>query len=253
LLRRSLIAAAAVLLLASTLAPIVVAKANMAALCHYNATTDSYALINVSANGKAVDAHLAHGDGVPGGDVPTRPGSAFDDGCVPIAADSDSDGILDTTDNCPGVANPDQSDRYGSPSGDACEDDSNGDGILDIDETSICVSIDGVEIVAARGGATCFSDPSPGSEPNIAVAQGDGAWATAYAGNGNTATAYGSNPYASAYDGDNNTANADGAGAFALAAHGRHNIAIADAIGAMAYAHAPGGCTYVAPPSGACS
>jgi hypothetical protein len=53
-------------------------------VCHYDADTGTYTSIAVSGNGKAVDAHLAHGDALPGDPVPTMPGNTFDDGCVPV-------------------------------------------------------------------------------------------------------------------------------------------------------------------------
>jgi hypothetical protein len=41
---------------------------------------------------------------------------------VPVAdVDSDLDGVFDTADNCPSVANPDQTDSDGDGVGDACE------------------------------------------------------------------------------------------------------------------------------------
>ena len=44
--------------------------------------------------------------------------------------DTDGDRIGDNSDNCPALANPDQSNRYGTAAGDVCED-SDGDGLLD--------------------------------------------------------------------------------------------------------------------------
>jgi hypothetical protein len=40
---------------------------------------------------------------------------------APGQADADGDGVPDSEDNCPHVANPDQSDTYGDARGDACE------------------------------------------------------------------------------------------------------------------------------------
>ena len=48
--------------------------------------------------------------------------------------DSDGDGVFDNEDNCPGTANPDQADNYGSEGdGDACGD-ADGDGLGDLEE-----------------------------------------------------------------------------------------------------------------------
>jgi hypothetical protein len=45
--------------------------------------------------------------------------------------DTDSDGILDSADNCPLVANPDQANNDGDASGDACDQDDDNDGVND--------------------------------------------------------------------------------------------------------------------------
>ena len=45
--------------------------------------------------------------------------------------DSDGDGVLDVSDNCPGVANTDQSDNDSDTLGDVCDDDDDNDGVLD--------------------------------------------------------------------------------------------------------------------------
>ncbi|MES2155113.1 MAG: thrombospondin type 3 repeat-containing protein [bacterium] len=49
-----------------------------------------------------------------------------------FAPDGDQDGTPDTTDDCPTVANPDQSDRDRDQIGDACDADIDGDGIADV-------------------------------------------------------------------------------------------------------------------------
>ena len=46
---------------------------------------------------------------------------------------SDADGVADTGDNCPLVANPDQADRDGDRIGDACDTDHDNDGRADWD------------------------------------------------------------------------------------------------------------------------
>jgi hypothetical protein len=184
--------------------------------------------------------------------------------------DTDGDGVSDTIDNCPSIANADQANNYGSSKGDACED-TVADGILDVSEADMCVSVNGVLILTSAGTAKCFSDPS-GASPNIAVANGSGAEADALNGNDNTATAIGSAAFASASDGNNNTASATGSGATASAETGDDNTASASGDGAQAFAFggngniataigagveadafAPDGCTWIAPPSGSCS
>ncbi|MBT8099245.1 MAG: thrombospondin type 3 repeat-containing protein [Gammaproteobacteria bacterium] len=59
------------------------------------------------------------GGGGGGGGGPTPP------------ADSDGDGIANTADNCPSVANAGQLDTDGDGSGDACDNDDDGDGVAD--------------------------------------------------------------------------------------------------------------------------
>jgi Thrombospondin type 3 repeat len=48
--------------------------------------------------------------------------------------DSDNDGVLDTDDNCPTVANPGQENYDGDSEGDACDDDDDNDGVLDVND-----------------------------------------------------------------------------------------------------------------------
>jgi len=174
--------------------------------------------------------------------------------------DTDGDGVPDATDNCPTVSNPAQLDQYGSAKGDACED-TDGDGTLDVDEADMCVSVDGADVLA-RGNTTCTSDPSPGGGPNVAVANGDnasataldgydnratsvgfGAQAQAFGGHGNTANATGTNSSAAANTGNDNTAVANGDDAIAAAHDGNGNSATANGDGEMAFASSPTGCT----------
>ena len=61
-------------------------------------------------------------------DSNSRPSGAFND--------SDGDGIENTADNCPNVANPEQSDLNGDGEGDVCDDDIDGDGAFNDEEAA---------------------------------------------------------------------------------------------------------------------
>ncbi len=56
----------------------------------------------------------------------------------PTPTDTDKDGVADTTDNCPAVANANQANYDGDSQGDACDSDDDNDGILDTAEKSGC-------------------------------------------------------------------------------------------------------------------
>jgi len=49
-------------------------------------------------------------------------------------ADFDGDGVPDVSDDCPEVADPDQTDTDGDGAGDACDGDDDGDGVMDEDD-----------------------------------------------------------------------------------------------------------------------
>lgn len=70
-------------------------------------------------------------DPCPNTDITDTDGDGLIDACDD---DDDNDGILDVFDNCPLVANPNQMDNDGDGSGDACDDDDDNDGILDTDD-----------------------------------------------------------------------------------------------------------------------
>jgi len=88
LLILGLVTALATVLLVPTAA---FAKANKVDVCHLN-DLGEWQVNSVSGNGNAVQAHLNHGDGLPGDPVPEMEGYSFDDNCVPV---SDGDPGID--------------------------------------------------------------------------------------------------------------------------------------------------------------
>ena len=62
--------------------------------------------------------------------------------------DRDGDGILNTEDNCPDVSNADQTDMDGDGEGDVCDDDRDGDSILNTDDN--CPDVSNAESIRFR-------------------------------------------------------------------------------------------------------
>jgi hypothetical protein len=91
-------------------------------VCHLN---DERVFVPLTVAAPALDGHLAHGDGLPGGAVPGT-NQTFDSSCgvsspPPPPQDSDADGVPNAADNCPFASNPDQADGDGDGIGDVCE------------------------------------------------------------------------------------------------------------------------------------
>jgi len=79
-----LLGLAAGLVAAFVLPTAVSAKANKVDVCHLN-DLGEWQVNSVSSRGRAVNAHLRHGDGLPGDEVPGMDQYTFDDDCVPVA------------------------------------------------------------------------------------------------------------------------------------------------------------------------
>ncbi len=198
---------AAALIAGGLLAGPAEAKPEKVRICHVD---EDQRLIPIRVAKPALDAHLGHGDLLVGIDV--------DENCQPL--DLDGDGVPDDIDNCANVANPAQTNRYGSADGDACED-LDGDGTPDVHEAEFCLSVSGT-LAEVRGTPTCSTDPGSG---NVAVANGFGAFAVV-SGTNSTGTAIGFTAQVFV-SGTNSVGIADGVGAVAQVILGTGNTAIA--------------------------
>lgn len=81
--------------------------------------------------------------------------------------DDDDDGVLDVNDNCPLVANADQTDTDGDGLGDVCDPDDDNDGILDVDDNCPKVANPGQQDADGDGvGDVCDDDEDNDGVPN---------------------------------------------------------------------------------------
>ena len=90
------------------------------------------ALLN-GVNGSPTVAFTSNADGVFGAHSFDQR-YQYDVGVWMYETDIDSDGVLDGTDNCPQLANPEQSNHDNDAFGDDCDDDDDGDGIDDLSD-----------------------------------------------------------------------------------------------------------------------
>ena len=78
----------------------------------------------------------------------------------PALVDADEDGILDVSDNCEHVYNPDQADYDGDLAGDACDPDDDGDSVEDdLDNCHFTANSDQADFDQDGLGDVCDSDP----------------------------------------------------------------------------------------------
>lgn len=94
--------------------------------------------------------------------------------------DGDGDGVPDALDNCPAVANADQSDFDGDGAGDACDVDDDNDGVIDAQD--VCPLLPGtvngcpVDVAMAslldQVNAAPFDDAANGVSATLSAAQG---------------------------------------------------------------------------------
>ncbi|KAB2964257.1 MAG: hypothetical protein F9K16_04695 [Thermoanaerobaculia bacterium] len=79
--------------------------------------------------------------------------------CVEFSTDADGDGIADALDNCPMVANPDQTDTDLDGEGDACDADDDADGLLDAaDNCVFTANPDQSDVDGDGAGDACDAD-----------------------------------------------------------------------------------------------
>ena len=87
-------------------------------------------------------------------------------------ADTDGDGFLDVSDNCPSVSNVDQADFDGDGLGDVCDDDDDNDGVADINDP---FPLNSNETTDTDGdGVGDNADAFPNDESETADSDGDG-------------------------------------------------------------------------------
>jgi Big-like domain-containing protein/VCBS repeat protein/FG-GAP repeat protein len=93
--------------------------------------------------------------------------------------DSDGDGVPDSRDNCPGVANADQADLDGDRLGDLCDLDDDGDGLPDTVETNTGTFVDGNDTGtdprdadSDHDGVNDGVEVAEGTDPTVAASTG---------------------------------------------------------------------------------
>lgn len=114
---------------------------------------------SISADGTRI-AFVSHNDLTPG-----SPGNA--DGNYEIflatlspSGDTDDDGVLDVSDNCPNEPNPDQADYDADHAGDVCDSDDDNDGVLDTgDNCPFNANQDQADADGDGRGDACDADP----------------------------------------------------------------------------------------------
>jgi hypothetical protein len=84
--------------------------------------------------------------------------------------DDDGDGVLDGADNCPLISNADQTDTDSNGTGNACDTDDDGDGVPDVDEVREDCRI---KVDCDSDGETDLTDPFPLAITEVSLGTGE--------------------------------------------------------------------------------